>query len=82
MTHKTAFIVNKTISLSQGESATFTIDSDEWFLWLENARSFAYVLGESRLTVRKQKQGSYTYWYGYLKHAGRLHCVYVGSTLR
>ena len=57
------------------------VDTPAWFLWLQTATHFSYVLGrptDYRLTLRKEKRRHDWYWYAYLKTGSKLHNAYAG----
>ncbi|MEG4521147.1 hypothetical protein [Microcoleus sp. AT9b-C5] len=65
--------------LDPGVGNMIQIDTNHWFNWLTENKSFRY---ESRhhapFTARKEKTD---YWYGYRKVAGKLHKRYIGKSL-
>lgn len=58
------------------------VGSPAWFAWLDDAALFSYFDSRSsyRISVRKEKRGHQSYWYGYLKKAPKLHKVYIGKS--
>jgi hypothetical protein len=66
------------------DGASFKVESQRWFKWLESHSSFRYAPASSNApyTCRKEKanRGEADYWYGYRKVAGKLHKRYLGRT--
>src|SRR5512135_3033190 len=55
--------------------------SPEWFAWLEQVSSFAFVGKSGRYTARKEaKQRGDRYWYAYLTTGEQLTKKYLGKT--
>jgi non-specific serine/threonine protein kinase len=58
-----------------------SVGSPEWFAWLEEATVFAYVRGDTRITVRKEARArGDRYWRAYRKEGGRLRRAYLGKS--
>jgi LuxR family maltose regulon positive regulatory protein len=56
-------------------------ESPEWFTWLEQVSSFAFVGKSSHYTVRKEaKQRGDRYWYAYFAMGEHLTKKYLGKT--
>ncbi len=56
-------------------------DSKAWFEWLLSIpTSFHFKGMKGHFTARKEQRGDATYWYAYLKKAGKLHKAYLGKT--
>jgi LuxR family maltose regulon positive regulatory protein len=64
-----------------GEALLIVPDSPAWFVWLEQASSFAFVGKRGRYTARKEaKQRGDRYWYAYLATGTQLTKRYLGKT--
>ena len=57
------------------------VESPDWFAWLDQVSSFAFVGKSGRYTARKEaKQRGGRYWYAYLTMGEHLTKKYVGKT--
>lgn len=75
MARATPQIVGSTLNLGDRQ---IEIGTEAWFMWLTEARSFSYHVGEASFTARKQQRKGFWYWYAYARRDGRLHCLYLG----
>jgi hypothetical protein len=80
---------NELTDYSQVEARKLSVDSAEWFTWLEGASRFAYQVWisapiESFVTLtfrREARQRGGMYWIAYAKDkAGKRHKVYAGRS--
>lgn len=64
----------------EGDQILLSINSPEWFSWLEVANSFAFENASNRFTARKEQRSSGWYWYAYSRIGGQLHSAYLGKS--
>lgn len=57
-----------------------TVGGAEWFTWLERKIAFYYASPAGTFTARKELRSGSWYWYGYRKHASKLHKSYIGRS--
>ena|SRR5947209_7172189 len=62
------------------QSQRILVGSRQWFEWLSNQRSFAFVSDTGRFTSRKEKRPGGWYWYAYRRIGGKLKTAYLGKT--
>jgi DNA-binding CsgD family transcriptional regulator len=62
------------------ESVRIAVGSDAWFVWLDQARSFAFDDPSGHFTARKKQRGKNAYWYGLRRSRGKLHEPYLGKS--
>jgi len=63
------------------ETLTLTPECQEWFAWLANIPSFAFVGRAGRFTARREtKQRGESYWVAYQRIDGKLWKRYLGRT--
>jgi LuxR family maltose regulon positive regulatory protein len=61
-------------------SRRVTVESEEWFTWLESARIFTFEGAQGRFTARKQRRWATDYWYAFRRLSGRLYETYLGRS--
>jgi predicted ATPase/DNA-binding CsgD family transcriptional regulator len=61
-------------------SEPITIGTVEWYVWLEQHRSFCFETAHSTFTARKEKRPGGWYWYAYRRKQGKLHTAYLGKS--
>lgn len=61
-------------------SEPITIGTVEWFVWLEQHRSFCFETVHSTFTARKEKRPGGWYWYAYRRKQGKLNTAYLGKS--
>jgi LuxR family maltose regulon positive regulatory protein len=59
---------------------TITLDSDDWFLWLDQITSFRFVANVGVFTARKEQRPGGWYWYAYRRSKGKLRNLYLGCS--
>lgn len=62
------------------QSQRVLVGSRQWFEWLSNQNSFAFVNDTGRFTSRKEKRPGGWYWYAYRRIGGKLKTAYLGKT--
>ena len=92
MAVSTAKVQGGLLYLVGEERAVCSLDTPEWFAWLETGNSFRYYTpqritvtrGYTRpmrpISVRKEKRRQGMLWYAYLRTHGQLYKRYVGKT--
>ncbi len=61
--------------------APITLDSPDWYTWLEQHASFTFVAPQGLITVRKERgRPGGGYWKGYRRQAGKVRTTYVGRS--
>jgi LuxR family maltose regulon positive regulatory protein len=80
MARTTAQVDGATLVFPERDAGPITVDTPEWFAWLEHATTFAFTGPSGRFTARKEQQtrGS-GYWKAYRTDHGILHRVYLGK---
>ncbi len=71
-------IVDDTTFIAEGK--TITLESVEWFLWLERTASFRFVANVGTFTARKEQRPGGWYWYAYRRSNGKLRNLYLGCS--
>lgn len=56
------------------------VGSRQWFEWLDEQRSFAFVNEIGSFTSRKERRPGGWYWYAYRRRGGKLKTAYLGKT--
>src|SRR5262245_2755762 len=54
------------------------IDSERWFAWLADARSFTFAGAAGSFTARHEERSGRRFWYAYRQRAGTLRKTYLG----
>lgn len=74
---------NVLISFKDEREQILTVDTAEWFAWLETASSFAFVGDAGTFTARRERSGHGRgdwYWRAYRKEQGKLLSRYLGKS--
>jgi LuxR family maltose regulon positive regulatory protein len=80
MARTTAQVDGATLMLPERDAGPITVDTPEWFAWLEHATTFAFTGPSGRFTARKEQQArGGGYWKAYRTDHGTLHRVYLGK---
>ncbi len=57
------------------------VESEEWFIWLEENTGFAFRDGQDFFTARKEQiRGKGQYWYAYRRHGNKMRKKYLGKS--
>lgn len=77
---QTPWVRNGSLTIPQGD--VVSLDTPDWFAWLEQTSSFCYSGTHPliRLTVRREQRRQQFYWYAYCKWDSKLHNVYLGKS--
>jgi len=80
MARTTAQVDGATSVLAAHNANPITVDTPEWFAWLEHATTFAFTSPAGRFTARKERQArGGGYWKAYRSSHGTLHRFYLGK---
>jgi LuxR family maltose regulon positive regulatory protein len=62
-------------------ASNIAVDSPAWYVWLEDATTFAFTSDEGSFTAHKERRGQTGwYWKAYRKHKRTLHRAYLGKS--
>jgi LuxR family transcriptional regulator, maltose regulon positive regulatory protein len=67
----------------QEHERVLTVDTPDWYAWLESASAFAYTSDEGRFTARRERAGNQRggwYWKAYRSRRGKLASFYLGKS--
>jgi hypothetical protein len=79
MARTTAQVNGVTLVLPERDAGPITVDTPEWFAWLEHATTFAFTGPAGRFTARKEQQArGGGYWKAYRTDHSTLHRSYLG----
>ncbi len=59
---------------------TISLDSAEWYVWLDQVTSFRFVANVGVFTARKEQRPGGWYWYAYRRSNGKLRNLYLGCS--
>jgi predicted ATPase/DNA-binding CsgD family transcriptional regulator len=59
---------------------TISIETTEWFSWVEQHHAFSFETPHMSFTVRKEQRPGGWYWYAYRRMRGKLHSFYLGKS--
>src|SRR6478736_782726 len=81
MSRTTARVDGATLVLAAHDASSITVDTPAWFVWLEQATTFAFTSPLGCFTARKERQArGGGYWKAYRTSHGTLHRVYLGKS--
>jgi len=81
MAHTTPRVENDTLIGGGASTLHILVDTPDWYTWLTQASSFAFVGPSGRFTARKERRGRADgYWRAYRKSGGRMASVYLGKS--
>jgi hypothetical protein len=81
MAHTTFQVDGDKLVLTSNVESPITLDTPEWFEWLESATTFAFKCPNGNFIARKEARdrGGW-YWKAYLTANSTLHTAYLGKT--
>lgn len=81
MAHTTAQVDGDKLVLASNIESPITLDTPEWFTWLESATTFSFRCSSGNFVARKEARarGGW-YWKAYLTVNSTLHRAYLGKT--
>src|SRR6476619_408486 len=80
MARTTALVDGARLVLAHNDASPIIVDTPAWFVWLEQATTFAFSSPSGRFTARKERQArGGGYWKAYRTSHGTLHRVYLGK---
>jgi LuxR family maltose regulon positive regulatory protein len=56
------------------------VGTPEWFVWLQEARSFTYAGAAGTFTARHEERSGHRFWYAYRQRDGALRKSYLGRS--
>lgn len=56
------------------------VESQEWYVWLEDARSFTFACPAGTFTARHEERSGRHFWYAYRQQHGALRKTYLGRS--
>jgi hypothetical protein len=59
---------------------SISLESAEWYAWLEGHSSFSFEAPNGTFTARKEERTGGWYWYAYRRREGKLHTAYLGKS--
>src|SRR5689334_19590126 len=81
MARTIALVDGARLVLPEPDANPITVDTLEWFAWLEQAATFAFSSPAGEFTARKEQQArGGGYWKAYRTSHGTLHRAYLGKT--
>src|SRR3954454_6830524 len=62
------------------ERGHISVDSPQWFNWLEQHSAFSFEHARGSFTARKERRAGGFYWYAYRRQQHKLRTAYLGTS--
>jgi len=62
------------------ETGALSVESSEWWVWLEHGETFYFESPEGTFTARYEERPHSKYWYSYRRRRGKLYKLYLGKS--
>lgn len=66
--------------LTTPHEAPVQVETQQWFAWLREARSFTFASSVGTFTARHEERSGRRFWYAYRQRHGVLHKIYLGRS--
>ncbi|PWT77755.1 MAG: hypothetical protein C5B60_02155, partial [Chloroflexi bacterium] len=84
MAKRTPIVRGNTLTYQhEDQDHLLTVDTPDWYAWLESASTFAFTSEAGRFTARRERAGNQRggwYWKAYRTRRGKLASLYLGKS--
>ena len=78
MARTTPRVAGATLIPRADDARAIAVGTPDWYVWLDEASTFAFVGAAGSFTVRKERRRAGGYWKAYRKRAGVVRSAYLG----